>query len=458
MKSIYSGSHVTISASSATDVSQGFFPSSSPKYSGGFIAQVQAGESTRVQNFHSSTVHEDSTIETHLGGRSWAFQEKLLSPRTIHIGSHGIYWECRSSVKSQFLPEGFPDMLPRSRLVCSEEEEWDWREIVNIYSKTRRTYESDILPALSGIVARQHDITGNKYLAGLWKNDLISMLPWFTFSPAPVVKRPAWRAPTWSWASVEGPCIISYMTADMDLKPQARLLDAWTKTVDDYPFGAVVDGEITLACSSLIIANLNHAGIEKYHYKINNPEEMLRKKQRPYLTLSGLKSNPLPVSIDCLEDEMVGKEEEIYLLPLYDGVGGAMRRSEAESDEEMEASSEDEAANSDAGEIKAPPSLDSRGPVSSRSSVGGEWIDELFVTGLVLRPATGTTGHYTRIGQFSFSNFPNEVVGYQDEDRNFYGETKEFFQSTGEATAKSACIRTDVSDEDPERKFVISIK
>ncbi|CAH0025265.1 unnamed protein product [Clonostachys rhizophaga] len=458
MKSIYSGSHVTISASSATDVSQGFFPSSSPKYSGGFIAQVQAEEFTRVQNFHSTTVHEDSTVDTHLGGRSWAFQEKLLSPRTIHIGDHGVYWECQTSVKSQFLPEGFPGMLPRSRLVCSEKEEWDWREIVNIYSKTSRTYESDILPALSGIAARQHDITGDKYLAGLWKNDLLSMLPWFTFSPASVVKRPAWRAPTWSWASVEGPCIISYMIADTDLKPQARLLDAWTKTVDDYPFGAVVDGEITLACSSLIMANLNYAGIEKYHHKLHNPEEMLRKKQRPYLTLSGLESNPLPVSIDCLENEMLGKEEGIYLLPLYDGVGGAMRRSEGDSDEEMEVDSEDEAANSDVGEMKAPPSLDSRGSASSKISVGGEWIDELFVTGLVLRPVTDLTGHYTRIGQFSFSNFPNEVVGYQDEDRNFYRETKDFFQSTGEATAKLACIRTDVSDEDPEQKFVISIK
>ncbi|CAH0055757.1 unnamed protein product [Clonostachys solani] len=458
MKSIYSGSHVTISASSAADVSQGFFPSSSPKYSGGFITHVQVGETTRVQNFHSTTVHEDSTVDTHLGGRSWAFQEKLLSPRTIHIGNHGFYWECRTEVKSQFLPEGFPGILPRSRLVCSEEEEWDWREIVNIYSKTRRTYELDILPALSGIAARQHDVTGDKYLAGLWKNELLSMLPWFTFSQAPVVKRPAWRAPTWSWASVEGPCIVSYTVADMDMKPQARLLDAWTKTVDDSPFGAVMDGEITLACSSLIIANLSHAGIEKYHHQIDNREEMLRKKQRPYLTLSGLELNPFPVSIDCLEDEMLGKEEQIYLLPLYDGLAGAMRRSEGESDEEAEAGSEDGAANSDSGEMKAPPSVDSRDPGSSRTSVDGEWIDELFVTGLVLRPVTGPTGHYTRIGQFSFSSFPDEVVAYQDEDRNFYEESKGFFQSTGERTAESACIRTDVSDEDPEQKFVISIK
>ena len=41
---------------------------------------------------------------THLA--TWALQERLLPARTLYIGNSGIFWECRSGTRSEFLPDG----------------------------------------------------------------------------------------------------------------------------------------------------------------------------------------------------------------------------------------------------------------------------------------------------------------------------------------------------------------
>lgn len=104
MASVYGGSYVNITASSARSVYEGcFFESAS--HNNGLLATVKTSEGSRVQSFYASNIYESSTTKTHLASRAWAFQEKLLAPRTIHFGNQGLFWECRSSIASESLPE-----------------------------------------------------------------------------------------------------------------------------------------------------------------------------------------------------------------------------------------------------------------------------------------------------------------------------------------------------------------
>lgn len=107
MSSVYGGSTITIAASSARDSSQGCFLKP-PIFSGGLRARITDCGRRRVQDFRSQEVYNLSTFETHLGSRAWALQEKMLSPRTIHFSDRGAFWECRTTIASEYLPDGFP--------------------------------------------------------------------------------------------------------------------------------------------------------------------------------------------------------------------------------------------------------------------------------------------------------------------------------------------------------------
>jgi hypothetical protein len=79
-----------------------------------------------------------------------------------------------------------------------------WQEIVMEYTRCDLTQTKDMLPALSGIALQLQSSNRGTYLAGLWEQDLLSQLCWYseTFPgrrPSPPT------APTFSWASRTGP-------------------------------------------------------------------------------------------------------------------------------------------------------------------------------------------------------------------------------------------------------------
>jgi hypothetical protein len=133
-----------------------------------------------------------------------------------------------------------------------------WALIVNEFTRRNITQESDRLPALSGIAKQIQLETRDEYLAGLWKKDLRYDMLWkvsILFSKeTDEWKRPAnYRAPSWSWASIEGPI-------EMDLKnnthvkgPETRespqrfeVLEAQVENDSLNPLGEVSGGYLRL--------------------------------------------------------------------------------------------------------------------------------------------------------------------------------------------------------------------
>ncbi|CAG9991213.1 unnamed protein product, partial [Clonostachys byssicola] len=409
MRSVYGGSHVTIAASSATDVSQGFLASAlSPKYQGGFYAQVSTNKYTRKQNFHSAGVFFESILQTPLAERAWALGERLLSRRTVQFSEYGVFWQCHATSRSEFIPGGFGGH-PGPTLMFADEEPLPWLDVMCQYSEAKLTYASDRLPALSGIAARQHEITGDEYLAGLWKKDLVPSLLWFSLDAAEMKER---RAPSWTWASIDGPCSVKEFTKKGG-KPQARLLESWTKLLGPDTFGAVTDGEITLACQSLVPATLDRGGPQSPDADSDSPEPLGTKK--PSISIEKSSLEPFPVKLDCIEQE-AAKSEPVYLLPIMAG------RVSMYVDEAEEMKCEN---------------------------------PHIEFAGLVLRSVDNKPGHFVRLGLFGFSNQPWEpgVVG-----RDLYADFSSALEERGEETAKSVCLETKEDADYPKQRFVIKIK
>ncbi|KAF2185337.1 HET-domain-containing protein, partial [Zopfia rhizophila CBS 207.26] len=233
MGDIYSNSFLTISAAAAEDGKQGIFQPRPARLYPPVELQPRHGDYNTlfVDMMPRNTLFETpQPVDT----RAWCLQETTLAPRVLVYGAEMLGWLCDSGTK---LEHGYsvdhaggvapPLLAPRLRQLprsspkskalefyhLLDEKETAtrrWAAIVNQYTTRRLTFEKDRLPALSGLARTIQEETGDEYLAGLWKRDLGEDLLWkvdvLLAHEASEWRRPAqYRAPSWSWAAIEGP-------------------------------------------------------------------------------------------------------------------------------------------------------------------------------------------------------------------------------------------------------------
>jgi len=196
--------------------------------------------------------------------RAWVVQERLLSRRNVIFTRDQVYWECRAYVAS----EAFPDQVP-------EDSEWwktwilvgigrglkkqkvpqqHWKDIVEKFTRCGLTNTSDKLVALSGLARDLSAASATNvdyeplgtYLAGLWRSQLCHQLLWKRSVDGKTLRAPQYRAPTWSWASMDGPVEISFETNSQGKgEVLADILSARTASRYD-DFGAVTSGSLLI--------------------------------------------------------------------------------------------------------------------------------------------------------------------------------------------------------------------
>lgn len=115
------------------------------------------------------------------------------------------------------------------------------------------THESDRPYSRASIARRVHQVTGDRYLAGLWLEDLARGLLWVGIAH-PIIRNTLRipGIPSWSWMSLTNPVTkspsahfcISNLQKDSRLSICRGRTFALTKADDN--FGAVLDGQIHL--------------------------------------------------------------------------------------------------------------------------------------------------------------------------------------------------------------------
>ena len=241
-----------------------------------------------------------------LNKRGWVMQERWLSSRVLHYGWDQILWECSEFDACETYPGGLPKPLHDARSgfkldpelmalryqqqddsTVSDMDLWHrstWLSIVSRYSVTSLTKKEDKLVAISGIAKRMQDLLDDEYLAGLWRKDLPCQLLWIVidYGPArfltPTRPRP-YRAPSWSWASVDGAVQSEYGQYDGIL---ISILDAVVTPVGADSTGQIKDGFIRLS-GRIFLAELVRPSItvrvdsevfETFYYPDTNPEAL----------------------------------------------------------------------------------------------------------------------------------------------------------------------------------------
>lgn len=177
--------------------------------------------------FREATPYEISKEPVHK--RAWTFQERLLSPRMLMYGQR-VTWHCQTM---QFSDGGCDDwteeqwnqgqrriqkMLSQGQTpsaggtdtsddIVTGRSVYDdvWYDVVREFSRRSITFQDDKLPAISALATKFQSLNNDIYVAGVWRGDLLRGLLWSTYPTVTLSKPPTWRAPSWSWTSVNNP-------------------------------------------------------------------------------------------------------------------------------------------------------------------------------------------------------------------------------------------------------------
>ncbi|MBE3043999.1 HET domain-containing protein, partial [Candidatus Bathyarchaeota archaeon] len=165
--------------------------------------------------------------ETTLTRRGWVLQETLVSVASVYVTARGLLWDCCSAGWD----ENGDSSLGQTHYLNSAKAEWAscevnggsgvrealsrrgaadaysasmraWHGWMSSFSTRALTNSSDKLPAVAGI-ASHFAASGSTYAAGLWREDLHVGLAWSAKKAGTLVRHHD-RAPSWSWASVDG--------------------------------------------------------------------------------------------------------------------------------------------------------------------------------------------------------------------------------------------------------------
>jgi hypothetical protein len=221
MSSIYGNSHLTLSAMSSSHGDEGFLTLRDPyrRLKTRFLA---VGDAPGCYIHVRYPQYEIS--KKVLMSRGWILQELLLSPRVLHYTSTQLVFDCNIET---FAEGGHSNDTPfgsRKRLLHhkADSEHARWYSIVEVYSRCDLTRESDKLHALAGLARRMYELTGDTYIAGLWKNDLKYGLLW-TAGREDLQSITCSATPSWSWASFRGSVFYPNTHRRTELYPQIKI-------------------------------------------------------------------------------------------------------------------------------------------------------------------------------------------------------------------------------------------
>jgi hypothetical protein len=263
MSSYYANGYCLISATGFSDSSEGLFPD-----------RKIGNYRTKTCTFGYYDQHEtywllrnpaiglefETSLHIPVMERAWCLQERLLSPRILHVTPEAVFWRCQSipemsefyqnpepqpskeEIKRNmalierqwFHPSEMNEQLPLTEelqefmdkplgkyapiLVSSDYEDidydgilnqpsmagmWlDWTNLVRKYVDMELSYEDDRLTAIQGLGHKLAERHGDRYFGGIFLSYLAHGLLWHGYK-RPLGRRST-RCPTWSWGVAKG--------------------------------------------------------------------------------------------------------------------------------------------------------------------------------------------------------------------------------------------------------------
>ncbi|KAH9475660.1 hypothetical protein JR316_0011219 [Psilocybe cubensis] len=258
--------------------------------------------------------------------RAWCLQEYAMSPRSLVFTYHTVQFHCITGGaqnvggsynshpdREDLLPQNFffSDFVKTSGMPVRGSQEWvsvrrAWNAVLREYTRRSITNAEDTFVAFAGIAQVFQTVLGGDYLAGLWRNTLLSDLLWFKFADMDMARPKIYRAPSWSWASVEG-AIVPGKLFDRELHATETLAEVISCTVllryPEHPFGETKEGTLLL-----------RARLEECRWNIRSSKFIYHKRTTQSNTDDSNQKIIGTGYIDSKDDQDV---HDVYAIPIY---------------------------------------------------------------------------------------------------------------------------------------------
>lgn len=321
MAKIYRNSFLTLIAACGNNVNEGFLYKDRPqkipdaripyRCPDGRIGSVWIAAVLDARSEDASRSYYDE-LEP-VNHRGWCLQERLLSPRCLIYASHTLQYYCQTETVNigRALCEPSTSLRLQNTLLWpssaqkslpdQESARQAWLSVIFDYTNRNITVPGDKLVALAGIVEEFHRVYNTEYVAGLWRKTLLLDLLWTRSSAYEIKPRPTnYRAPSWSWASIDGLVEYRYVEekkAKANCTIKSEILNCHISLArEDMPFGAVSAATLTL------ISYMRKAQLES-------------KNESGHVSVQ-LGSEAAPVKMGWADIDAVEEKDEVWLTPL----------------------------------------------------------------------------------------------------------------------------------------------
>ncbi len=262
----FRNAYVTIIAAGAQTVKDGFLHARTEMEETTTVTLPFLCPDGAIGTMEANGYYEDRMEPTEK--RAWCVEERIMSPRKLIYVARTLQYECQAihvnvngsctftmpSLSLEELPR-----LPDPTLVTpagpddndlqgEDDVTTAWRTILQAYTNGIATKPRDRLVALSGIAKHfQSFWLHGRYMAGLWDHRFPSNLLWSSVDSGRGIPRPHhYRAPSWSWASIDG-AIEIYVSQMANAETLCNVIQ-WDVSVkrQDNPYGEVDGGYVIL--------------------------------------------------------------------------------------------------------------------------------------------------------------------------------------------------------------------
>lgn len=249
MGDIFKNAYCTLFAHSSRGNNEGFLRSALSSR-----ITVRLGRAISRQFFASPMANLDADVtHSNLCSRGWVLQERFLSTRIIHFTPGMLYFETAQGVQAEdgtiwrppnpadgewtgitghrksryFGPSAVPNLICLFQGVSQAASSTppEWHPLVEMYSSCKLSRERDKLIAISGMVKYIQKCTGVPYYAGIWGDKIAAGLLWLPGDQNLVYPKEN-RAPSWSWAAVDGPIQYPLDISAPSFTPLCEVIDA----------------------------------------------------------------------------------------------------------------------------------------------------------------------------------------------------------------------------------------
>ncbi|KAG4437371.1 hypothetical protein IFR05_007135 [Cadophora sp. M221] len=334
MTEVYGGAYLTIAAASASNAHEGILVRENKPYQ---ETRLKLQSISQPEFSHDVFIGPKplfhQSMDEPLFRRGWTLQKRILSPRVLICNRDQFAWECQCRAETEsgghMLSIGAMRLEARSEPQAEmslEEFTSSWQCIATDYSSRSLTHPTDKLPAIAGLARKFlefHGGVGGRYLAGLWENSLRDDLLWGHWSidvgAKPARCRPeSYRAPTWSWASVDGNVRWPLANGNGEGPYLVDIIEVQCKQDGEDLFGCVSSGFVKLRGGSKKIDRL----------VVQEPDQDHGYENSAVLTIAEFGSETLRFDCTCLnmsieEDKfemevlaMLSGCQEVWLLPI----------------------------------------------------------------------------------------------------------------------------------------------